>query len=805
MIVYILNKYTGEVDAVDVPQIVEQDPIFLQRLTNTPPVYQSELESTDEWEWASMIWINDKDSIYNSENIEWALMESRFPYAWVYIKPTITDNLDWTITIWSWEYTLYKDANFSFPLDKYVIPWNTFTLVDQKNNYVVANYNNWNPVIQCTISRDNITQSNIVPIYTVFRDWLELHIIDRDNMAKWMANKISDRLVRTERFAVEEGGLMISESPVRKIMISAWKIWYWAANKVCSDFDSSIDNCELWYHSAWNRTKTSITQYDNTQYDNWVSLQTLSNNRYAVNWVYRWVEDSKHAFVVLWSWDYKLEEAISSQPPNQLPWIIDAQSILVWRIIVFKWSNTAYTIDSAFAKSFSSVNLSWYVPYIWATKDIDIDWFKLVWNLQAFIDIGRFWFVPWQTTLTFDWVNTVTLVPTWTTWQYYRSWYKYTITWSKSVTIPWTPIAKNLYFIYIDSNDWTLLYSTIPWTLNDTIVPVATLYFDDTLTPKFIFADERHSCLVDRRWHMEHHYTEWTELSSWWVPWWYTLNTPTDAWNTFWISASAIFDEDLYLIQSVLNDNNWLLAQYFVLYRNNPTSYIWQVSYMPYIYDDLWWWSYWYIKYDNNWVLTPSTANKFINYFLFISNARSWSEPVQWTSTSESRFMLIPWRAEHISATAAYAELFTVSSWFPIAEWVAAYQITFNTTWIPNNVKGRCQINRVQKINSNITSTTTVSSVDHNTLAWLQWWAAWEKYHLTAQEYWDLINRTDLTERYSQEPIIIDSQPTYTLYEYTYWTLKLYRKDPIPYDISQDIFYSDIWMTIPFKQRALSL
>jgi len=361
-VVYILNKYTGEVDAVDIPQIVETDPVFLAWLNNTPPLYSEtdpvflswlpDLASNDNWKWASMVWIEDSSAVFAATTIEAALLEWRFNYAWVYVKPTYTDNLNWTVTIWTWKYALFFDTNFSYPLNIYEITWNTFTLEDQKDNYIVANHNFWTPVIQCTSNRDNIRQSNIVPIFTITRDWISLHIIDWDNMAKWLANKICDRLVRTERFTPEIWWLLLSESATRKINITSWVVRFWAANKICDIFDSSVDNCELRVYDWVSWSHSTITQYNNTQY-NWPSwLVSLSTNRYAVNWVYRWVEVDKHVFVVLWTWDYKFDQAIASQPPA-LPLIMNSQAILVWRIIVFNWANTATQIDSAFSVKFA--------------------------------------------------------------------------------------------------------------------------------------------------------------------------------------------------------------------------------------------------------------------------------------------------------------------------------------------------------------------------------------------------------------------------------------------------------------------
>ena len=98
-------------------------------------------------------------------------------------------------------------------------------------------------------------------------------------------------------------------------------------------FDSTntgTDFLRLYSHVAGVYTKTTITAYNNTQYDDGTTLQTLGAGKYAVNWVFRDVNDNqKEALIVLGSGNYTLVQAQASQVPATLPAEISATTILV--------------------------------------------------------------------------------------------------------------------------------------------------------------------------------------------------------------------------------------------------------------------------------------------------------------------------------------------------------------------------------------------------------------------------------------------------------------------------------------------
>jgi hypothetical protein len=66
-------------------------------------------------------------------------------------------------------------------------------------------------------------------------------------------------------------------------------------------------------------------------------------------------------------------------------------------------------------------------------------------------------------------------------------------------------------------------------------------------------------------------------------------------------------------------------------------------------------------------------------------------------------------------------------------------------------------------------------------------------------------SRTILCTEWTSEPILYDTQPTYQVFEYTYWTTKYYRTVYNTYSSSTDVFYTNNTLTVPITSRVLSI
>jgi len=284
-----------------------------------------------------------------------------------------------------------------------------------------------------------------------------------------------------------------------------------------------------------------------------------------------------------------------------------------------------------------------------------------------------------ETTISFDGTNTFTLAPTGTTWSYYRNGIRYKITGSKTATLSGTPPAdKGHYYIYIDDTDGTLTVGTTSWTLEDTKVPVATVAWDNTLTPKYWLSDERHTCAIDRRYHWEHHFSDGTEVVTLPALSGYTVNpaSPADTDNTFAISAGILSDEDIKIILAELADQNGTDTNYVVEYISSSLWY-WEYSAVPFRYT-----AAGYIQYNNAGTMTEGDNNKWYNWYLVLTNRQGLG-----------RFVFLPGMGEYASLSDAQAEQFSDNDFTAvhIDEYVAVYQLIFRTN-SSYTTKGKCRL-----------------------------------------------------------------------------------------------------------------
>jgi len=304
---------------------------------------------------AGKINITDAGDYYTGTEVETALQELKTSpdSAGVYVLPSILDNGDGTITLGSGEYVFASDPDGSTPYKKYTIAGDTYSFTDQVTNYILANLNGGSPTITVTTSTSTIENQTVIPVLTVFRAGTYLYYIKWNLPGKGLANKLMRRFVRTHRFDVEPGGLILGEVATNNITLTAGKVWNGAQQTNVSEFSSVTDSMSLYAHVSGVWTKSTITSYNNTQYDDGTNLQTLPGGAYAVNWVFRSLnENQNEVLIVLGNGAYTVAQAQVSTIPS-LPPEITSLSVLVGRIIVKSGDSTATYIQSAFTQTFS--------------------------------------------------------------------------------------------------------------------------------------------------------------------------------------------------------------------------------------------------------------------------------------------------------------------------------------------------------------------------------------------------------------------------------------------------------------------
>lgn len=344
-----------------------------------------------------------------------------------------------------------------------------------------------------------------------------------------------------------------------------------------------------------------------------------------------------------------------------------------------------------------------------------------------FADIKRLGFLNrTETTISFDGTNTFTLTDAGSGWSYYRDGLKYTITGDKTVTLSATPPATaDEYFIYIDATDGTLTVSTTAWTLRDSKVPVATVAFNNTLTPNYWLADERHQALLDSRMQYYLHKVDGAHLAD--VPTLsgYTIDTDTNAAKTVGISQATLLDQDIIHTVDALSDPDGTTDSYVVWYRTSASVWAWKYSKMPFAYNT----STNAIQYDSAGTLTdassfgPGALTRWINSYLLISNRMG-----------ASRHIIVPGRAEFSTLTAAQAENVSGFDWagFEVDEAVIAYRFTW-TTYTATSL-GKCMLAATPQLVELTATTTTSASIEHNNLTGIQGGTTGEYYHLTSAQ-----------------------------------------------------------------------
>ncbi len=283
---------------------------------------------------------------------------SEYVYAGAVTTPSITDNGGGSVTVGAIDVVLFDNATQVGTAKKYSLPALTVTLVDNSTNYIVADYAGGSPALANTTNVGLINESSVVPIYTIYRSGSFLHVQSWDSLGNGLANKLHQSIVKTQRYR-RESGLALGETGTRNVTLGSGIVWTGANSLSLTSISTDTDN--LFYFlrtgaSTW--TTQVVTQYNNTDYWNGTTTASLTNNRYAVNWVYRGVESQKHLYVVLGEGDYTLTQAQASQPPANLPAQITSHALLVGRIIVLKSAATATQIDSSFNVVFSGAGAS---------------------------------------------------------------------------------------------------------------------------------------------------------------------------------------------------------------------------------------------------------------------------------------------------------------------------------------------------------------------------------------------------------------------------------------------------------------
>ena len=462
-------------------------------------------------------------------------------YAGVVKQPSFKDNGNGTFTIGDdGKYNLYSSLTENTPLVTYSLPGFTRPIAEGELGYVCVCYNSGSPLLTYTTNRADVqsgSQMTRCIVATVLRYEGSITELDWDSIGIGLSEKRLERAFDVEgRFtrSLAEPGLIIEDLGSLNFKTTSGVIWTPVKKISLSEVIANVDRIELHYKDGsgvW--TYDLISSLDNLHYMTPTGLVELTANRYAVNWVWIKVDDSKTLAILLGEGDYKLIDAQSSYRPVPPP-EITSLGFFVGRVIVQKSATTITQIDNSLTTDFSQAaalvhnDLSdraatachpatavSFTPYDTVTSvDVQAAMQELRDDTKSLEQIGLdTHFVTGFLDRTSSTISiatrTITIAPTGTSFSYYLDGVKITKTGGTTcqTTIPAT---VGLHYIYFDAAG-QLQNSMTPWAFENSLVFVAQAYWNGSAASRH---EERHHAGRDIRNHEALHFTRGTAYRS---------------------------------------------------------------------------------------------------------------------------------------------------------------------------------------------------------------------------------------------------------------------------------------------------
>ena len=264
-----------------------------------------------------------------------------------------------TINVTSIEVFIYALAGWQGNYMRRTVPAATgLALTDGVANFLVVSYNAGSPIYSITTSASSINNSNVLLVASMWRTGADIHWA----VVNWglaTATRLNDRLINIQRY-VRSSGLMLGETTGNVITSTSGLIWYGIKAYAQGLQSSSPSNADFYYHSGGVWTHSTVSTYNNTQYDNGTGLVALGPNKFGVNWVYQFVNGDglpKLAYY-LGTASYSTVAAAAGASQPTPPAILTQMGILIGRIIVSTGAATASEIDSAFTTVFAGTAIT---------------------------------------------------------------------------------------------------------------------------------------------------------------------------------------------------------------------------------------------------------------------------------------------------------------------------------------------------------------------------------------------------------------------------------------------------------------
>ena len=249
--------------------------------------------------------------------------------------PTITDNLDGSVAIGAGVANFGTAADGDNVIVRLATPAaDPVALTDGQVNYVYADYNAGTPSIAVTLVPSGfISDARLVPLFRVIREGTDLHILDYDEYAIGLADKLFYKEV-TQRAFERQSGLVLSTAATRISTVSAGSAWFGVQlYTLDTNVAGSAGELEYYYpvSGVWN--KTTVTEYDSTYYSDGTDQQTLGVAKYVAKYFFRGVETDNHVYYISGNQFNTAAEALAEAVPTA-PSVITSHSLYVGKIVI---------------------------------------------------------------------------------------------------------------------------------------------------------------------------------------------------------------------------------------------------------------------------------------------------------------------------------------------------------------------------------------------------------------------------------------------------------------------------------------
>ena len=240
----------------------------------------------------------------------------------------------------------------------FTVPSASFTITTAflDVQYILANYNNGNPIYQIATDMSTVDNIQTVPVATfTLGSGGNFSYVDWDSSGLLLSNKLERRIIDIYG-AQRASGLEIGTSGSHITITSGTGYLGVKQLTFTSSSTANTNQFALVAHSASIWSGSFINGYVTTHYDDGINLRTLGSGKYVVNYVYRGIGSLNRSQVLL-SPQYvnygDAVKAIMPIPPAELSSI----SIFCGRIITQE-GDGALLVESAFTTILSVAGIT---------------------------------------------------------------------------------------------------------------------------------------------------------------------------------------------------------------------------------------------------------------------------------------------------------------------------------------------------------------------------------------------------------------------------------------------------------------